>query len=173
MKNNLEILMNEHQNILIVANAISKKCNQMKEEWKIDVEFVKKSIDFIQNYADKFHHLKEEDLLFKNAEECLTHCNPIWQMLHEHNVGREYIKWVIEWLNENNLNLVNYNLLEYVDLIDSHIYKEDNILYPMLDEEMWEDLDSHLTEEYNTIALNFDVNSYLDFAKECSAIVNA
>ncbi len=142
MKNKIsettKILMDEHKNILKVANALEKECEEIKNGKRVNDEFLRKVIDFIRNYADKFHHAKEEDILFKemcksSVQEKL-HCNPIEQMLKEHNLGRNFIKGIEEGMKERFRQKVVENALGYVQLIKEHIYKEDNVLYPMGDE---------------------------------------
>ena len=65
MKTALQMLSNEHQNILKVVDALLKECNTLELDKPINNDFFLKSIDFIKNYADKFHHAKEEDILFQ------------------------------------------------------------------------------------------------------------
>lgn len=59
-----QILSAEHQNILKVVKAIVKECDVFESENNLDKAFFTKAIGFIKNYADKFHHAKEEDILF-------------------------------------------------------------------------------------------------------------
>lgn len=41
-------------------------------------------INFIHEFADRFHHAKEENILFRylGMPGVLTHCNPVPQMLN-------------------------------------------------------------------------------------------
>ena len=66
-----EILMREHENILKVVEALDRECNLIKRGGGVDEEFFKKVIDFIKDYADKFHHAKEEEILFKEFNKCV------------------------------------------------------------------------------------------------------
>ncbi|MBI4447937.1 hemerythrin domain-containing protein [Candidatus Woesearchaeota archaeon] len=136
MKKATEILSEEHKNILKVTEALFKECHAMEEGKKLDEDFFKKAIEFIRNYADKFHHAKEEDILFyelrKDSVE--MHCNPTDQMLHEHDLGRNYIKELEEGLKKKNTQKIIENAKGYAGLLQEHIFKEDNILYPMADD---------------------------------------
>lgn len=136
-----EILSEEHQNILKVTDALTKECNAIESGKDIDKDFFTKAIDFIRNYADQFHHAKEEEILFKEFtknEECL-HCNPVPQMLHEHDEGRAYVRNLESHLQKNNKAGVVQNGLGYAMLLEQHIFKEDNILYPMINETLDEE----------------------------------
>ncbi len=130
-----KILMDEHKNILKLIEALDKEAGFLESGKQINKEFFIKAIDFIRSYADKFHHAKEEDILFKEftkaAEEGCVHCNPVEQMLHEHDLGRGFVKGVEEALKENNKTKLAENAKGYVNLLKEHIFKEDNILYPM------------------------------------------
>ena len=133
-----QILSDEHKNILKFIEALDKEAEKLEQGKEINKEFFIKAIDFIRNYADKFHHAKEEDILFKEfskkAEEGCLHCNPVEQMLFEHEEGRKFVKGMSEALEEKNKAKLNENAKGYVNLLKEHIFKEDNILYPMADE---------------------------------------
>ncbi|MFV0365377.1 MAG: hemerythrin domain-containing protein [Mangrovibacterium sp.] len=60
-----QTLKDEHQNILRVLQLAEHKCTNIENGSAIDAEFFHKLFDFISIYSDKFHHAKEEDILFK------------------------------------------------------------------------------------------------------------
>lgn len=103
---------------------------------KIDLEskdfrsLIKDGIDFIRNYADKYHHAKEEDVLFdyidKNSE-------IVKVILKDHETSRGYIKAAINALENNDKDLLTQNLYSYRELLTEHIRKEDEVLYPFID----------------------------------------
>ena len=136
MQKPTKILSKEHENILKVAEALSKECYAVESGKELDKIFFKRAIDFIRNYADKFHHAKEENILF--VELCKDHvdmhCNPTEQMLHEHDLGRNFVKNLEKALERDIKTKIIENARAYVRLINEHIFKEDNILYPMADE---------------------------------------
>jgi hemerythrin-like domain-containing protein len=90
-------------------------------------------IAFIHEFADDFHHAKEEDNLFRYLEvpNVLTHCNPVPQMFLEHNQARELVEAMESALLINNLTDLLSAVTQYAELLKQHICKEDNILYPM------------------------------------------
>ena len=137
MKEAIKILMKEHEDILDVVDILEEKCNLIKSGGEMDINFFENVIGFIKNYADKFHHAKEEDILFKelckDSVQGNLHCNPVEQMLYEHDIGRNFVNGMKESLIEKNKRKLVENSLGYVQLIREHIFKEDNILYPMAD----------------------------------------
>ena len=132
------ILSEEHKHILKITEALNNECDALQSGEEINYAFFAAAIDFIRNYADKFHHAKEEDFLFKEfcaaAEEGCVHCNPTEQMLHEHELGRGFVKGMEEALQKEDKTKLMENAREYAQLLQEHIFKEDNILYPMADE---------------------------------------
>ena len=93
-------------------------------------------IQFIHEFADDFHHAKEEDILFRylDVPGVLTHCNPVPQMLFEHNKAREFVRNMENALQTKDINMLVLNAEQYAKLLKEHIYKEDNILYPMAED---------------------------------------
>lgn len=128
------MLSKEHENILKVAEALESEASGLKRK-EIDLAFFKKAVDFIKDYADKYHHAKEEDILFREfnklAEEGCVHCNPVEQMLFEHEEGRRNVRKMESGLSQGNKNLLIEGAMGYAQLIREHIFKEDSILYPM------------------------------------------
>lgn len=129
-------LSDEHQNIMLVVDAIARECSSIEAGKAPDYKFFACAIDFIRNYADRFHHAKEEDILFKRfcQEASKLHCNPVEQMLHEHDTGRKFVSGMAEAIKNRSKPVLLSNARGYAELLSSHIFKEDNILYPMADE---------------------------------------
>jgi len=153
MKNVTQILSDEHQTILKVIDAAIKECAEIENGKALKVEFFQKTIDFIKNYADKFHHAKEEDILFKAMLENTDklHCNPIPVMLHEHDEGREFVKGMEKGISENNSEKLIENTRGYCVLLQNHIYKEDNVLYPMAEEALSNEQKMEILNSYNKV----------------------
>ena len=134
----IEILVNEHESILKMIK-ITQTILGDDDKTNINIEHVEEIIDFIKNFSDKYHHLKEEDVLFMEMEKhgISREGGPIAMMLHEHDQGRSYIKQAAEGIEKFKLgdnsafNQINDNLLNYCELLTNHIGKENNILYPM------------------------------------------
>lgn len=130
------ILSQEHEIILKLINDLEQECDALTEGRPLNQTFFEQALDFIREYADQFHHAKEEEILFveltKNSAQ--MHCNPIPQMLHEHDLGRDFAKGLAEGLKKRDRKKIVTNARGYAELLKDHIYKEDNILYPMADE---------------------------------------
>jgi hemerythrin-like domain-containing protein len=79
------------------------------------------------------------------------HCNPTQQMLYEHDQGRDFVKGLIEGLSEENIKKILENARGYAALLRDHIYKEDNILFPMADEALPPQIQESILERFKKV----------------------
>ena len=162
----MKYLMDEHVYILKVVDKAESVCGDLENGADLDKEFVVRFIDFIRNYADKFHHAKEEDMLFVEMQKpgVELHCNPVEQMLIEHDDGRAFILEIEEGLNSEDVEKVVVNMRSYVNLIRDHIGKEDNVLYRMADEVLSEDVLERMHDDFERVDFGKDISEYIAFA---------
>ena len=59
-----EILSNEHRIIEIVLECLDHIVEKAEKDGRLDRNAAEKAIDIIRNFADRCHHVKEEDHLF-------------------------------------------------------------------------------------------------------------
>jgi hemerythrin-like domain-containing protein len=123
---------NHLENILISSNKTATDADFWSKS-KFDLEFI---LEFIRDYSDHLHHAKEEGILFEymSRPEFEAHCNPVPQMFHEHEVGRELTRSFAKALQDQDLKLVQESGFAWIELIRGHIFKEDNILYPLAED---------------------------------------
>lgn len=166
-----QTLKDEHQNILRVMRLAEQQCQIIEKGEQTDVDFFTKLFDFIAVYVDKFHHGKEEDILFEamlNNEEHL-HCNPVPVMLYEHDSGRGFLKEMCEALAENKPEELCLATRGYIDLLSNHIYKEDNVLYPMAEEAIGAAEKKSINDRYQQaekrINAAFDIDNLTKFGQ--------
>ncbi len=111
-----------------------------------------KAIDFIRNFADRCHHLKEEKIFFPALEKkgIPRDGGPIGMMLTEHEEGRGYVRAMAEALKGEvppKTALVE-NARAYLSLLRDHIRKEDEILFNMADEVLSSEEQKNLLREF-------------------------
>jgi hemerythrin-like domain-containing protein len=90
-------------------------------------------VDFIRSYADKFHHAKEEDILFKYFDENLE---MIKVMREDHRRGRNHVRAILEALDRKDKEAISEHLNGYRELLMEHIRKEDEIMLPWMDKQI-------------------------------------
>ncbi|HEY9113504.1 MAG TPA: hemerythrin domain-containing protein [Bacteroidales bacterium] len=166
MKTATQNLENDHVYILKLTEVMQK----MAANGATDINHFKSVVNVIQNYADGLHHKKEEDLLFPLFEKRNSggHCGPVGVMLMEHAEGREYVRGMVESIEEfeggNQLALqyIHHNMLGYAELLQNHIYKENNILFRMADNMFSDDDQSMLLDKFDEIEAGAEAGSKIE-----------
>ena len=59
------LLMIEHRLIEKMLLVIEKECVEIRKKNSVNPVFIDTAVDFIRTYADRTHHGKEEDILFR------------------------------------------------------------------------------------------------------------
>lgn len=90
-------------------------------------------VDFIRSYADQYHHAKEEKILFNYFDENLS---IIKVMLEDHEKARMHVKVILDAMKRGDSDEVTKHLEGYREILTEHIKKEDEILYPLIDEKL-------------------------------------
>ena len=135
----IDLLRKEHLNIIAFTEHLKNCCCAILEGADVNVLEFKECIDFARFYADKHHHGKEEQILFRyllenpgSATEKLIRNG----MFVEHDLGRFHITELENALKQytdmphtkNKLNIITH-AAAYADLLQRHIQKEDNVCY--------------------------------------------
>jgi hemerythrin-like domain-containing protein len=90
---------------------------------------INECIGFIREFADEFHHAKEEKILFSYFD---AKSDIIASFLKEHDMGRTHVRAAREGLAAGEHRAVREQLLAYAALLTEHIQKEDEVLYPWM-----------------------------------------
>jgi len=123
-------LVEEHK---LIKRMIAWIPQMLAAQQELERVRILEALDFIKSYADRYHHAKEEDILFnytdKNEE-------IIQAMYTEHDLARNHVKKTYEALEKNDFQAVRDHLLAYSKLLTEHIKKEDEILYPWIERQL-------------------------------------
>ncbi|MBE0500537.1 MAG: hemerythrin domain-containing protein [Desulfuromonadales bacterium] len=134
-----QVMVDEHKLILRMITLVEKNTELMEQGGFRDWQFYLDAVEFIRNYADRFHHAKEEDLLFSAlvANGMPAKQSPIEAMLMEHDQGRSFVRNMEEAAQKalsgeiGQIPGIAENAKGYAALLRGHIDKEDKILYPL------------------------------------------
>ncbi len=171
MKINItQILMDEHRLILRMIALLERNAERTAKGEYTNWQFYLNGVGFIRNYADRFHHAKEEDVLFKALiKNGMPEQNsPVAAMLMEHDQGRGYVK-VLEAATQAALTgttdaagEIVANARAYAALLREHIEKEDDVLYPLSERIIPQTMRIHILKGYQTaldgVAPDFEAN---------------
>ena len=137
-----EILIDEHHLIVAVLDCLEEAAGRLDSGETVSPEFFLDAAEFVAGFADKYHHGKEEDILFValTARDMPRDSGPVAVMLYEHDEGRKYtaaFRSAAEQMktgDEGAAADVVRNVFDYVNLLRQHIMKENNVLFPMAEQ---------------------------------------
>lgn len=139
------VLRDEHRVILRVVGVLERLLDRNARGEGLETEALAECVTFFRLFADLCHHAKEEDLLFPVLEErgVPREGGPIGVMLYEHRIARELVARMggaLDALDEDSAATAEIDRAgrEYVDLLQQHIAKEDNVLFAIGDQVMSE-----------------------------------
>ena len=150
-------LMWEHRLIEKMLAIAGREAEKIRKGQKIDPVFIDIVVDFMRTYADRTHHGKEEDILFRDlATKKMTpeHARIIGELVDEHQYARQAVGSLVEakeryLQGEETLPEIADCLAELVKFYPCHIEKEDkHFFFPILDYFSAEEQDRMLKEFY-------------------------
>lgn len=174
-KNITQALVEEHRLILRMIALLERNAVQTKAGGNTNWQFYLDGVDFIRYYADRFHHAKEEDVLFAALVEngMPRENSPVAAMLMEHEQGRKYVVAMELAAREalygkpDQERTVVENALAYAALLRDHIEKEDHVLYPLAERIIPETMRDKILADYQKA----EAGSAADFSARYQAIV--
>ena len=135
-------LMIEHRLIERMLKLIDLEIINISKTNEINISFIEAAIDFIKTYADRCHHGKEEDILFrelKNKDISSVHKKILDELIQEHVYARENTKILADAKNKflngdkEAVVTVSTQLNKFVEFYPKHIAKEDkNFFIPCM-----------------------------------------
>jgi hemerythrin-like domain-containing protein len=152
MKTATKDLENDHVYILRLIDVMEKMVMDCTTD-AADMEMV---VNLIRQYADGFHHAKEEDLLFPMLLQrgFSNEQGPVSVMLHDHEEGRKFVKGMFVGIekykqgDDSVLPEIYRNMQGYIDLLRAHIGKENNVLFKMADRVLSSDDQEELLNKF-------------------------
>ncbi|MDA8124435.1 MAG: hemerythrin domain-containing protein [Deltaproteobacteria bacterium] len=135
-------LMREHRLIEKMLTVLEKAVDGINKSGKVDPALIDRAVDFIRTYADRTHHGKEEDILFRDlAKKPLTteQARIMGELVEEHRYARATVGRLIEAKTryvqgEPALPEIAACLTELAAFYPRHIEKEDrHFFFPIQD----------------------------------------
>jgi hemerythrin-like domain-containing protein len=170
-------LMIEHRLIERMIGVIQRMLGRVLQTHSVDPSFVDTAVDFIRVYADRTHHGKEEDILFRELRKKRMSSQDrqlMDDLVEEHIFARVMTKALVEANSryrkgdEAVLSDVTSHLDALVSFYPKHILKEDKTFFPasrlyFSDEEdramlaaFWEFDRQMIHEKYQALVRDFE-----------------
>lgn len=164
----IELLVEEHKNILRFCASMRSMCCGLLGGSKVDTALIRECAAFGKNYADKHHHGKEEQVLFKKMTDKL---GPVADklirngMLVEHDLGRLHMSELLAAADRydqdpslsNALDIIT-NAAGYATLLGRHIGKEDEVVYTFAQRALSQEDKDWVDEETKVFEADEDKN---------------
>ncbi len=152
-----QVLRKEHDAILSMLDATDEVARRLYAGERVEPKTLDGLVEFFRLFADRCHHGKEEDLLFRLLEKkgMPVAGGPIGVMLQEHEQGRSLTRQMADAATEyrKGASAAGAGWAEaarhYVPLLRGHIAKENDILFVLADRML-------SPEEQDTLAGDFE-----------------
>ena len=159
MKANVtQVMVDEHALILRMIAVVEYNTALLEKGKFRNWQFYLDAVDFIRNFADHFHHAKEEEVLFlelvKNGMP--EKQSPIEAMHMEHDEGRAHVSAMEEAAQKaldgetGQAAIIAEHAKGYAALLRGHIEKENDILYPLAERILPESVRNDMLAAYET-----------------------
>jgi len=126
------VLAREHRLIERVLDALGRICSQALREKRLDAPAATLAVRFVREFADRTHHLKEEDVVFPAIE--AKGFFPGCALVREHEEGRERVRLMADAIegaargNPEAVRLFVRKARSFISFLRDHIAKEDDCL---------------------------------------------
>ncbi|MCG2634755.1 MAG: hemerythrin domain-containing protein [Gammaproteobacteria bacterium] len=183
IENPIHELTHEHKYILKVVHGLAVIDEKLAQNEKVEPELLLRVVDFMQNFADRCHHAKEEAVLFPAMEEKgvpKSGC-PLSALLAEHVKGRELVtalKDAADSYTDGNPEVVaeiRRAIGGVRHLYPNHIWKEDEMVFPMAERLFAQDELEKLKIRFDDAEVKFGRNHdrYIVFANEMELLLGS
>jgi hemerythrin-like domain-containing protein len=144
----LDILIDEHVFIRQFLEILVVSLKKMEQGKRPPKEFFEKSVSFARDFTDKYHHFKEEYILFNRlaAKKKGEIDAEVESLKFQHERGRALMGDMAKALEgyakgqEAQTLILLESLAAYTSLMRQHVHKEDHIFYPMVEKELpWDE----------------------------------
>jgi hemerythrin-like domain-containing protein len=133
------LLMIEHRLIERMISIIKDTLSQIESTREVDPVFVDIAVDFMRTYADRTHHGKEEDILFRDLSKRAMSAEDqqvMKELIAEHVYGRQTTRALVEANTryrkgaKSALADIAGKFRTFVEFYPKHIQKEDKVFFP-------------------------------------------
>jgi hemerythrin-like domain-containing protein len=171
----LETLRNEHGLIRQYLESLTLAEQKLEASTKPPREFFDKAVDFHRRFANEFHHVKEEHMMFVRLAQKKGGAwdGQIESLRHQHETTRDYMSAIASALdgyeqgNEAKTSVILENLVAFNAMLKDHIHTEDHVFFPMVQKEFTKDEEAQLEAEFEKIRMKVGENTF----EECHKMV--
>lgn len=146
-----EDLAHEHRAVERMLRILAAVAGRLESGAAVPRDRLAAAVEFLQVFADRCHHGKEETALFPALEAAGVGRagGPLGAMLEEHEEGRALVRRMAGSLDAGAEFAAAAR--SYVGLLARHIGKEDSVLFPMADRLLSTEVQRQTEREFDRI----------------------
>ena len=156
-----DLLKGEHDDVRGLLKVLQAMIVRLVEGRRVDLEDLEWTFEFNRDYVDRFHHGREEYILYPALkDEGVPEC-PLSELFAEHEVTRSLAKAIrghIEDYKQQDASSkippeIIEGCLSYTDLLLDHMDTEEKIFFPLADECFTKEAQERMAEKFQTFEL--------------------
>jgi len=152
-------LIEEHHAVLVALKILEKVAAAIGAKDGQAPGHLTQLLDFFKGFVDRCHHGKEEDVLFPELERrgVKREGGPIGVMLAEHEIGRGHVRAMtkghqdLQGGDPGAADGISDQARAYREMLEAHIQKENQVLFPMADSLVDKAAAERLAEQFEVI----------------------
>lgn len=165
----VEVLITEHRLIMYTVDVLKKEQQKIASSGKVDPNFIVAAVDFFRTYADRYHHGKEEGILFNALfKRKLSEADAAMmrELILEHATARrtvanlEKLKASYIGGNAESLGGILESLSTLIALYPRHIEKEEKHFFIPVMQYFTEKEQQEMLQKFQEYDLTFTDNHY-------------
>ena len=142
-------LRDEHEVILRALGVLERIADRLAAGRAVSDSTLTDLVQLLQTFADRCHHAKEEDQLFP-AMRAKGAGGTVAVFLEEHEEGRGYLRTLASGVSSAERAAA---ARRYVAMLQDHIQRENEVLFPMADELFTAEEHGALARAYEDVEL--------------------
>ncbi|MGB4306894.1 MAG: hemerythrin domain-containing protein [Methanosarcina flavescens] len=151
-------LKEEHEAVKLMLRILDGMCTNIESGKSVKQEHLDGLIEFMRVFVDRCHHTKEEAYLFPEMEKAGISGSGelIASLKKEHKQARQYVNRIEKTASgkgNREFPAIVENSRAYIQLLNPHIEKEDNKLFPMADTHLSETVQKDLLERFEAVEI--------------------
>lgn len=181
MSRPFHILKHEHRIIEQALRALDGACLRLDGGYEVPAKGLSEIADFINSFADRYHHRKEEQVLFPVLERCgiTREGGPLGAIEREHEIERKLV-------GELRLAIAEYKegdaearrrfveaARSYIRMLVAHMETEDSLLFRLADEVLDEEDRDELMESFKNFQSQVGLRPLEEYEKRAAELEDA
>jgi hemerythrin-like domain-containing protein len=142
------LLSQDHKIILRALEVLQAVATRTERGEPVDAEDVRSLLRFLRVFADDYHQAKEESAFFPELmRACAANHDALRHMIFQHNQERSLVEGLEDALCTKNVLEFVYFADRLIQLISSHIQKEEDVMFDIAEQSLSVEVDDRVASQ--------------------------